>query len=347
MLVHHLRSSSYGAFDWCEHKYLIEYVWGTKSPSGKAADVGNVVHKALELLARQKLAVQLGQETFSDDELGFSYPAGSVTPEVALDSGYRHYSTLQTHHEWTDEDRDLAWQYLQHTLNFNGGMFDPRLRDVVEPELFFDIELPYDWAEYEQYDPYLQKMVRGRHGVKGTMDLLTRIRPGLLELVDWKTGARKNWITHAEKSLDSLHKDFQLLLYFWVLCRLYPNDDIVVTIFYVRDGGPFTLSLTRDKHLPLVVDMMRDRFAEIRRTQAPSRILGKPRDHWRCERLCHFFRTEHEPGTSQCEHFYQEVVQLGLDRATAKHGRPGAWKSYGSGGGVQNRDGEVASVARA
>lgn len=341
MLTTYLRSSSYGAWDWCQHRYYLEYVLGMRAPSGKKADIGSVVHKALELLAWWKLAKQEGKVEFYDKEVGKTYQVAEVEPDSVLDDAFNHYSSKSEHHTWTEEDRAQCREYLWHTLNYNDGMFDPRAREVVLPEQYFDLEIEEPWAWYSVKDPHSGERVEGRYAVKGTMDLLTRIDYQTMELLDWKTGKRINWATGDEKTYEKLvDDDFQLLLYHYALSRLYPDVKyFIVTIFYVKDGGPFTIAYSRKYDVPKALEKLRERFETIRNSQWPKRIIGDEKHNWKCFRLCHFFKNKFE-GTDDtiCKHIHREIQQLGLERVTAKHGKPQAWHKYQDGGGQSNRE---------
>ena len=45
MIVTYLRSSSIGAFSFCEQKYLMSYVLGLPDKQNAKAQLGNVLHK--------------------------------------------------------------------------------------------------------------------------------------------------------------------------------------------------------------------------------------------------------------------------------------------------------------
>ena len=48
MIVTYIRSSSYNNYDYCQMQYFITYVLGHQSISGKKAQLGTIVHKAME-----------------------------------------------------------------------------------------------------------------------------------------------------------------------------------------------------------------------------------------------------------------------------------------------------------
>ena len=54
MIITYLRSSSYSQWDMCPFAYYMQYTLGWRTPSGKAADIGSISHKAMEFLAQQK-----------------------------------------------------------------------------------------------------------------------------------------------------------------------------------------------------------------------------------------------------------------------------------------------------
>lgn len=353
MLVSYLRSSSYSSFDWCQHRWYLEYGLGLKPPSGKSADIGSVVHKALEMLAWKKFKEQNGETAFKDEEMNKEYVAADVLPDQVLDDAYDHYSNATPHHnesprnKWTEADRELCRTHMWNTLNFDGGLYDPRNRHVLAPEQYFDLPIEEDWAHHTVRDPHTGESVDVQYSIKGTMDLVTLDdSPDTIELLDWKTGARKDWVKNKPKGFLDLLQDPQLLLYYYALCRLYPDVPYIFpTIFFIKDGGPFTLPFDRATDTPRALEMLRKRFEEIRETEKPSRIISDDAHNWRCFRLCDFFKKTAiidgvDTGRRQCEYYHSEVQQLGLEKVMAKHGVPGAWHRYSDGGGQSNRGGK-------
>lgn len=185
MIITYLRSSSVGSFNWCQHKYFIEYVLGKRDVGGKKAEMGSTVHKVLEILAREKLALQNGQTEFFEEETKTHWKS-PVVVEDALKVSFDYYESKSAH-DWTDEDLRTCRNWVSNTLNYSDGLFDPRNRKIILPEQYFDLEIPYDWAKYEFQDPHdPSKTIRGRLQIKGTMDLITEVEDNLIEYVDWK-----------------------------------------------------------------------------------------------------------------------------------------------------------------
>ncbi len=324
----YFRSSSFNQWDMCPHSYFIQYVLGRREPSGKKAILGSIVHKALECLARQKLAWQDGKPSFVDEETGKKFNAKKFTPEDGVKFSFDYYAKRETHHKWTPADLRQCTGWTHDAMELNGGMWNPLNRTVVSPEQFFDFAIDEPWARYSFQLPDGKKL-EGQLALKGTVDLVTDAGDGVIEYLDWKTGRRLDWATGQEKTWAKLRDDPQLRIYHYALSRLYPAaKQILMTIVFVRDGGAFSLPFDRDD-LAKTEAMLRGRFETIRDTVRPR--LNKT---WRCTKLCHFGKNDWEGGGKTiCQHLADEVVTLGVDRVMKKYGDPAAVGSYGEGGG--------------
>jgi hypothetical protein len=339
LIITFLRSSSYGAHKICPLSYYLNYTLGIRSPSGKAAAKGNIVHKALEVLAWQSYHRERGNATFSEETFG-ELVTDEVSPDVMVDRSYAYYKGLEPQIRWNDrlDYRDCRdWTHL--ALDSWGGRFDPRKLKVITPEKKFDFVLDEPWARYRFDTP--EGVVEGQLGLKGTIDLITEDRhdPQVYEVIDWKTGQRRDWSVEDEskatKGYADLARDFQLNLYFLAMAREYPAvETFVTTIVYIRSGGPYRLYFDRSD-LPRIRRQIREKFEEIRDTPTP-----KPRFTKACSTFCHYGKTasERDPSRTLCQFFQDELRRCGTDAVTAEHGKPGAYSAYGDGGG--RREGE-------
>lgn len=302
--------------------------------SNQAADRGNIVHKALEVLARKKLALQEGKPSFTDPDTGREFDTEAVTPEDAFEFGWWFYTAHRlTPHTWTKADRRDCRKWMYVALEHNDGQFSPLKRDVIAPEQYFDLEIDQPWATYDHEMPDGSRL-QGRLAIKGTVDLVTRAGPETIEYVDWKSGRCWDWATDTPKDYRSLRKDPQLRMYHYALCRLYPDVPyVLMTIFFLKGPGPFSLPFSRDD-LPETEEMIRRRFELVRDEQRPA--LKKS---YKCKSFCHFGKNL-QPGTAKtiCEYHRGELQQLGMERAFKKHADPKSFRSYGSGGGCKRED---------
>lgn len=325
MLVCYLRSSSVGSYEYCQTSFFFRYVLGWEEPSKKKADLGNSVHKALEILARQKLAQQNGVSSFVEEETGIEFNVDHVTPQLAMRVGYDHYHNKAPTRPWTDKDFRDCEKWFNTVLTYGDGAYDPRKRTIVAPELFFDLTIDKPWANYEYQLPD-GTVLSGQLAVKGTTDLVTQIAPGVLEMLDWKTGRRINWGTGKEKDYDCLSEDFQLSLYSWALHKVFPDHIIHSTIFYAKDGGPFSLPDSEFDE-ERVEGAIRRHFERIRDNNQPTATDQK----WKC-RICGY--------KEACPQVRDDLVQLGMDAVITKYADLSKLGSYGSGGGKANREGK-------
>lgn len=316
MLATYIRSSSYNNFDYCQMQYFLTYVLGHQSASGKKAQLGTIVHKVMEVLgAAQQVVQNKSKEPLEDDVLGVIEftPRQLKTKKFVnaiLDRSYEYYTSNCSHH-YTNADLKFCKNSVWIALDYNDGIFDPRNRNIVASEPHFDIPIEEDWAVYE-YENWDGTKEEGRLAIKGTIDLVTEVEGGALEIVDWKTGKRLNWATGEEKTYEKLCVDPQLLLYHYAVSKMFPDyDQAIMSIFYINDGGPFSMCFDKRDHQNFL-GMLKDRFEEIKKTTHP-RPISRDRSHWKCTKLCHFCKNNWE-GTDQsmCQYVDDHLHQFGM-----------------------------------
>lgn len=270
----------------CPQQYFFEYILGLRSPSNKKADKGTVVHKVLEILAYVKLNQQNKTDIFEDDVVG-AVDINSYSLNTIIEKVYKYYTSRFTHHAWDLKDYKDCHGWVYKALEYNGGMFDPRNRHIVQPEQHFDIEIKKPWSSYK----YNTKdgVLEGNLAIKGTIDLITRVNDNTLEVIDWKTGRRLDWATGEEKTQEKLQNDPQLRIYHYAIQHLYPEiEHVMISIDFINDGGAFTICFDKSDLFKTEI-MLKNKFETIKNTQKPQ--LNKS---WKCTKLCHFGKTTFE-----------------------------------------------------
>lgn len=329
----------------CPMQYFIEYNLGIRSPSNKKADKGTIVHKVLEILAYIKLTDQNKEKFYTDDIIGRvdinHYNLDHITEQV-----YDYYTSLFKHHEWSLKDYKDCRLWVDKAITDHNGNFDPRNRNILQPEQHFDIVIDKSWANY-RYN-INNEILEGQLAIKGTIDLITGIDDNTIEIVDWKTGRRLDWATGEEKTLVKLQNDPQLRIYHYAVSKIYPNiEHIIFTINFINDGGAFSVCYDKDD-LPKTENMIRQKFDTIKNTQMPQ--LNKS---WKCTKLCHFGKTtfenshalpilEYRDGQickqgqymTKCEQVKHDTELLGMKNVIDTYTKPGytigAYKAPGS-----------------
>jgi hypothetical protein len=284
-------------------QYFIEYVLGWENKVGKAATKGTIVHKVLEILAQAKLAEQ-NNEKYIDDVVVGKLSIDNFRTEDFID--YAHEKSFEYYKE--KEQPTLEQKEFRETRRWvakviDEGFYDPRNLHIICPEKKFDLPIKQDWAKLPNGE-YLR--------VRGTIDLT--IKTGdYYEIVDWKTGARKSWVTGQYKSSADLDNDFQLRLYHYALRKLYPEiDKILVTIHYINSGGPYTVTHD-DSNLEITESRMYEQLVRIKNCTHPTL-----KNDWFCSRVCHFGKTKIRNQT-KCRFVTNAVRRSGLDTAAAAY----------------------------
>lgn len=296
-----MRSSSYSRYEFCEHLYYLEYVLGYRFPSGRAANLGNIFHKSVELFALEKLARQTNKIRFTEDESGQSFKTGSMTDAMAAMVGTAHYNKIQKDHVFTEADEVQVVKWL----NTVDREFHPSNNKVLAVEKFFELPIEEDWAVLDN-GQYLKLF--------GTIDLLLDRGSTRVNYVDWKTGARKDWATGEVKTLEKLEWDPQLRIYHYAMTRLFPNiREYDMTVYYLADGGPFTVKLTKDD-AEGSLRLIRDKFFEIKNNNRPRPIWPD----WKCNRLCAASKPMPGGWKSLCQAVSEDMTMIGIDEVTLK-----------------------------
>ncbi len=168
MIITYLRSSSYNTYDFCPHQYFLEYVLGMESKSNKKAEKGTIVHKTLEVLAHETLARQQRKKTYTDDIIG-KHKLDALDITEIHERSYEYYVS-NSPHSWTAKDSKDCLDWTHKAVTLNDGMFDPRKRNILVPEVHFDFEIKKKWAEFKFKT--LDGIVEGYLAMKGTIDLV-------------------------------------------------------------------------------------------------------------------------------------------------------------------------------
>jgi len=309
----------------CPHSYFLEYNLGLPTLSNMAADKGTIVHKVLEILALIKKAKQ-EKKTRIKHEICGNIQTDKYKLDIIIEQIYKYYSTHITHHTWTNDHFQECRKWVYKAIEYNDGQFNPLNRIVIDAEPFFDIEIAEPWAMYKY--AIKDNLVKKFLSIKGTVDLVTQIGNGVYEIIDWKSGKyRKNWATGEDKNYEDFKKDPQLRIYHYAAHRMYKMDQVLVTVFYINAGGPYTVCFEK-KDLKDTEEMLRIKFEEIKQDIKPK--LNKS---WKCTKFCHFGLNTFE-GThvnpkvdnsrymTQCEQVEFDLFHQGMDCVIKKYTMP-------------------------
>ena len=310
----YFRSSSLGNWEFCEMQYFIQYVLGYKSPANKKAQLGTITHKTMEILANCKKQLQddpdKGDFIYVDPELDdISWDKWSLFKNYFVEDLCRksfEYYRDKCIHNYEESDFDFCYKMCRVLIDNYGGVFDPRYRNILDPEPFFDIPIEESWAKFNYEGEEFNL------AIKGTIDLVTKLDEDTIEVIDYKSGQRKDWATGELKDYNKLMKDTQLLLYNYAISKLYPQyKNRILTIIFLRDGGPFSLTFDEEEEQEFL-KRLKGKFYDISKTRMPK-LCSQNRSNFKCTRLCHYYKTNF-PGTNKsiCEHVEDNIKTYGI-----------------------------------
>lgn len=319
----------------CPQSYFIGYVLGIPQKENKKAELGTIVHKVMECLAKAKKSLQDGLDYFDDDVMGIVHIKEDMVyrdsfVEYLFDKSWRYY-TEKSPNEFTEKDRKITLEWTFKPLSVLNGSIDPRNRNIFQPELHFDFEIPEDWALYEYKMPDGQ-VLKGRLALKGTIDLVSVVGDGIYESLDWKTGQRLDWGSnkpwpHNIKTYEKLIVDPQLRIYHYALHTVFPAaKQFIPTIYFINNhgtkakpvpGGLFSMAYKKDD-IPETKEMIRKRFEVIKETSRPQLVKT-----WKCTSFCHFGKAHHPSGEIDprtgapytiCEYIAKKIRKVGIHK---------------------------------
>lgn len=341
MITTYLRSSSIGSYDLCPARFTISYVFSEKEPPNKAASKGSLVHKVLECLAHSKKCLQDGTESFEDDSDGTIH-IKDCEPDSLYERFVGHYekeasSTWLGRDDfqyeknlWVNTDYTDCKRWIKTVLESEGGKHDPRNQKIVHPELFFDIELPFEWANYS-FDVQGQTL-KGTVHLRGSVDLITEEPDGSYLLTDYKTGSPTNFKTKPfrAKSYDELCAEKQFRLYCWVMRHLFPGRDTQFQVFFTRQKFPTLLYIDDDDLNQFMVDLGKT-YKEIIHTELPYFAKNSPQTSGPCS-FCPWAKIVDESGSTVCDSYERQLTQLGATKLFDKIGNIDKMGKYEGGG---------------
>jgi hypothetical protein len=263
MNIDRISPSSYTKWESCQQAYFIEQNLKYTYPPGVAADMGTVVHKVLEYLALIKLGQQEKQTELETSKGSIEFDNYSIAQlEEMAASAYKNL---------TKEHYKTITKCVQNALSYADGEYDPRNREIIAPERRVKIEIQEDWAVRSNGERYC---------LSGIIDLVTKTPTGY-EIIDWKTGALKDWNTGKVKTYQDFYDDPQLRFYHYAATKIYGEEHAYkFTIFFVKENKAFTVPFD-NSDLGRTLYLLKDRFLEIQNTQVPQ--LNRT---WKCTKFC-------------------------------------------------------------
>lgn len=336
--ITYFRSSSMGTWDFCQQKYMLTYTLGMKDKSNLKAVLGSVCHAVLEALGNTKLAKKNKKRKIKDD-LFDNKLSDFEDLEWLTRTCFDYYTGHEPTLTFEEKDYKTCLKWVKKALAFQDGAMDPRKQNIHATETFFDITIPHEWASYE-YELNGEE-ISGQLKLRGTIDVVISEGDTYFQVLDYKTGQRLNWATGEMKEAKDFQKDPQLLLYYYALKTMYPENDYYMSIYYINHGGPkhpdeggiFSVVFD-DNDFAVAEQMIKDKFETIRNTEVPE-LLSQNNSHWKCKYLCAYSAPSTEdPTMTTCQFMQKQIKENGGIKTMEKFGDVHKLTTYLDGGGV-------------
>lgn len=265
LTVDRFSASSITTLQGCEMKWFLSYILGYYEPSGNAATIGTAAHDVMEAVAWSKILRQNGEQEKEHKTFGVIHQKYDLE-ELARKS-FEFHKDQNPHLGWREKDFKAVLKNVK--IASEHRLFPENHYEVVHPEQYFRIEIPYDWAVYfEERDG---KFEERRLKITGKIDIVYRNKKGQLYYLDYKFGQKGpfDWNKWKPKTFETMREDIQLCLYYWAAKQLYDKETPVTQIWYVNTNDIWTDIFT-DEQQQYALDVIRGCLNDVKTISEPK-----------------------------------------------------------------------------
>ena len=248
-----------------------------ESKAGKAALQGSIVHQAFDWMAKLR---KRGKTNV--DPMWLLDRAWDEFTIKSPEFGLRRVTTrIDKETGGFKEAADFKKCRIAMEVVLADSYANPYNNKVVDSERWFALEIPGD--EWKCLD---KDGNEHQFAVRGFIDLVNEIDDGTIEIIDWKTGSRKDYYTQQPIDEAALMREIQPRLYHLAAYFLYPEyKNILITFYYTNEGGPITIALSQDD-LAMTIAALYRFFITI----SHDTLILRNRQ-WQC-RMCNFNKND-------------------------------------------------------
>lgn len=293
MKINKLSPSSYQKYTFCQWSWYISYILSIKDKAGKAAFLGSLFHDSMEKVT--DLAIEKKYDKVKPEDI---YEENLEKLKIKEPEAFDKCKPADL--------KDIRNKFLTYLIN---STYSPMNKDrnIILSEQEFMIEMP---GEKWKCKDGTQFKINGR------IDRVDNLDVNIYEVIDYKTGQRKDFnpakMSSEKKTIHDLYHDIQLLTYLHYGYKTFGKENkdpvIIATLDFIKDGGPYSVAFdqldrTRGLH------MMHHRFKTIEENDKPVRNRG-----WHCKHLCYYGSK-----TGICDKTHDDYVNYGLEFVELTH----------------------------
>jgi len=300
-------ASAIGTYFHCPFAYFLHYILGMESRTGKAALQGSIIHKALEWMVKLRKRGKTNVDPM--------WLLDRAWDELTAESPEIEIRRVTTRIDKETGDFKEAADFKKCRVAMEGILanpyYNPYNNHPIDVERWFELEMPgEEWRCVDKDGTVRQFTMRGFIDLVQTVDGCD----DTIEIVDWKSGFRKNFHTQEVIDEEVLAREVQPRLYHLAAYFLYPQyKNILVTFYYANEGGPVTVAFSHE-NLAETIAFLYKFFTTVKR----DTLLRRNR-HWTC-RMCSYDKNDtcnrvwsdlHTIGGEFVEHRYTDLTCKG------------------------------------
>ncbi len=262
MNINRLSSSSFDCYSECNWKYFLSYVCGIESDSGPAALLGTIAHKFAEVLSIASMQQHDHNSKIWD-------------PQYLWKICFNHYYNKESEVA-SQIKKDKIKKVCDGLIVLLDSTHTPVRTNTIGVEQYFKI--PMQGKHFTMPDGT-------QMNITGRIDRVDKLDEETIEIVDYKSGMRSDWLSSSKEKIDSeaLRAKIQGRMYHLAGKTLYPwAKNILINFYYITDGGSVPTVFDDTTDIQESIRMLQNRYLTIKEDMDPR--LNRS---WRCK-LCYY-----------------------------------------------------------
>jgi len=131
------------------------------------------------------------------------------------------------------------------------------------------------------------------------------------------TGQRKNWATGEIKTYEKLQEDKQLMFYYYALDKLLPDKEVMMTIYFIRDGGPYSLCFDKST-VAEMEEFLEERYTEMWKDQLPKLCDPNHKDK-KCSWCSYSKKCFEGDDMNMCHRIHESLKEQGMQKTIEQY----------------------------
>lgn len=295
MQLTQISASRFKAYYHCEWQWALKYIMHFPDGDIPSGGMGKIAHETLDSLS-----------TMTQNDASFAKLSNEEQVVIFEEEWAKELAKYEAEKPEMMEKINLKYapklrKIKAKCIELMDTHWTPFSTKTISTEEYFELELT-------------DKRFRGADGknfiINGLKDRVDRLDEDTIEVIDYKSGMRQDFLGDGKKLEPSdLYDNIQCQMYYLAARQMFPTyKNIIITLIYLVDGGAISVPFA-DEDINGICNKIHDTIMEIRNNESPLRNMG-----WWCKHICTYGNK-----TGICNKVWQEKARTDFNFVTAMH----------------------------